>query len=190
MNRHKGFTLIELVVVIVILGILSVTAAPKFLNLQQDARVAVLKNIKPVLELVVESVYFQSIIQGTDKIYDTEANGTYTEVNGVEINTYYGYPQAIWTDKLERLMDTSASYMGNADPGGLLVNANCEESLCVIDQIPLDELNSSWRGAYGMAFLPKGKSIKSNCFTAYYFYASEHDASLTDVRVESITSGC
>lgn len=36
--NSKGFTLIELVVVIVILGILSVTAAPKFLNVQSDAK--------------------------------------------------------------------------------------------------------------------------------------------------------
>ncbi len=34
---QKGFTLIELVVVIIILGVLAVTAAPKFLNLSSDA---------------------------------------------------------------------------------------------------------------------------------------------------------
>ena len=32
-DRQQGFTLIELIVVIVILGILAVTAAPKFMNL-------------------------------------------------------------------------------------------------------------------------------------------------------------
>ncbi|NOH80911.1 prepilin-type N-terminal cleavage/methylation domain-containing protein [Vibrio sp. RE86] len=35
--REKGFTLIELVVVIVILGTLAVVAAPRFLNMSQDA---------------------------------------------------------------------------------------------------------------------------------------------------------
>ncbi len=40
MKVQKGFTLIELVLVIVIWGILATTAVPKFMDLQRDAHIS------------------------------------------------------------------------------------------------------------------------------------------------------
>ena len=41
LRNEKGFTLIELVMIIIILGILAAIAVPRYVDLQQDARTAV-----------------------------------------------------------------------------------------------------------------------------------------------------
>lgn len=85
MKKQGGFTLIELVVVIVILGILAVTAAPRFLNLQGDARQASLQGLKGAIDGAAGIVYGKAAIKGLE----TAASGS---VDSIDI--VFGYPAA------------------------------------------------------------------------------------------------
>ncbi|MFS1947944.1 type II secretion system protein [Vibrio lentus] len=64
--KKNGFTLMELIVVITILGILAVTAAPRFLNIQESAREAVLEGVAGAMEGVITQVTSKAIIVGLD----------------------------------------------------------------------------------------------------------------------------
>ena len=48
-DNQKGFTIVELVVVIIILGILAATALPRFINLETDAYAAVADGVRGAL---------------------------------------------------------------------------------------------------------------------------------------------
>lgn len=94
MKRQGGFTLIELVVVIVILGILAVTAAPRFLNLQNDARKSAIAGLAGAMNGGAGITYGKSAVEGEDTKAKNDAGGA-PDAEG--ITTHYGYPTATAT---------------------------------------------------------------------------------------------
>ncbi len=90
MKKQGGFTLIELVVVIVILGILAVTAAPKFMNLQDDAKVSAVKGLAGAMKGAIGITYGKAAVSGIES-----ASGQSLTVPGVTdpITLDFGYPK-------------------------------------------------------------------------------------------------
>ncbi|WP_372871518.1 type II secretion system protein [Shewanella sp.] len=106
MKKQQGFTLIELVVVIIILGILAVTAAPKFINLQSDARKSTVEGVKAALQGANTLIYSKAAIAGKNKT----VGDTVTIDTGVTVTTDYGYldsatDSATVKTNLEKAMD-------------------------------------------------------------------------------------
>ncbi|MCG9739733.1 type II secretion system GspH family protein [Shewanella insulae] len=97
MKKQNGFTLIELVVVIIILGILAVTAAPKFINLQSDARLSALAGMKASIQGANSLVYSKAAIAGKEK-GGTGGAATLDIGTGTDINIVYGYMKATEAD--------------------------------------------------------------------------------------------
>lgn len=104
--NQEGFTLIELVVVIVILGILAVTAAPKFIDLQGDAKGATLQGVKAALETANAGVHAKSLIKGNNLVI--KANNPTITLNEATVEIGSGWALAT-VDNVTDILDISAN---------------------------------------------------------------------------------
>lgn len=110
MKKQSGFTLIELVIVIVILGILAATAVPKFVNLQGEARAAAMKGVKGALEGAASITYAKAAIDGQEAL----SAATSTDLS---IDLVFGYPKAT-SAALSTMTELSAGDWVFSDPDG------------------------------------------------------------------------
>jgi MSHA pilin protein MshA len=92
-KQQSGFTLIELVAVVVLLGILSVTALPRFIDIQGDARAGVVQGLRAAMEGASVQIYAKSLLRGVEGVTSNAGAIVIANANNVEVRS--GYPKAV-----------------------------------------------------------------------------------------------
>lgn len=168
-NKSQGFTLIELIIVIVILGILAISAAPKFVSLSSEANISVLNSMGGAITQSGKLVYAKSTMQGVN---NSPLNNVDLDGDGVtDIETRFGYPSGSRSNGISKAMDDSFttqwiwSTNNNQSVFYLTMASFTHTSGEYINQVPI---------------------VASNCYLIYNRAATQGALP----TIEYITSGC
>jgi MSHA pilin protein MshA len=129
MNKQQGFTLIELVMVIVILGILAATALPKFADMQSQARLATLNGTLGAVNAAIAITHSEALLE--NKLAGTVAAPQTVTLESGLVNTVYGYP-AKAAGGLDLALTLSPEFTYDPATGLITLNSAKDKTTCII----------------------------------------------------------
>ena len=127
-TKQQGFTLIELVVVIVILGILAAIAVPKFVSIQGDARFSVLQGVAASIQSTSALIHAKALAANQTGATGTLPAGSVEGVTGT-VALVNGYPDAASVNSLITLQPANnfiTATAGTVQIAGASTPASCQ----------------------------------------------------------------
>jgi MSHA pilin protein MshA len=123
MKKNSGFTLVELVIVIVILAVLTATVLPRFVNLEEKATDAVLKGALTSMKSAARIGNLYARTETPDAQGDIDIDGTdIYMVNGYPVARPAGNNSFLGLEELMEIdVEVTAVY---SDPGGAATDDN------------------------------------------------------------------